>query len=333
MRAMRRPTINAPGLQAGRLPVPVPRARIARPPGRRGRAASTPPSPPWIDRRTRLSPAEFRRDYLLPRRPVVVTEAISGWPALKVFTPDFFRQNFADARVHIRGRACRLGEVLDLQAASTAANPGPYPCTLAGSPELLPYITPRFAASLPSRHASRLLPRRVFELVNHLEIFFGGAGSSFPTVHYDMLRMHAWVAQVYGEKEFTLYEQGQEYLLYVHRQLPWLSAVRDPEDRERWPRLRHARCHKVLLRPGDALFIPCGTWHTARCVTINITVAFDQLEASNWHEFIGEAVAEARRSGRRLGALALGAWLRAIGPLLSFAESCGAHRRRDWDPS
>ena len=327
MLATLRPTTTSPPLRSGRQPVPLP--RVPRRAARGSRAPPT-PSPPWIDRRATLSVREFRRDYLLPRRPVVVTDATRDWPALKVFTPEFFRQNFADTRVQIRGRGCRLGEVLDAQATSSAANPGPYPCTLAGCPELLPYLTPRFAASLPSRHASPLLPRRVFELVNHLEIFFGGAGSLFPTVHYDMLRMHAWVAQVYGEKEFTLYERGQEPMLYVHQQLPWLSAVRDPDDHEHWPRLRHARRHTVLLRPGDALFIPCGTWHTARCVTMNITVAFDQLESSNWNEFIGEAVSEARRSGRRAGALALGAWLRVAGPLCSLIEACGAHRRQDW---
>lgn len=285
---------------------------------------------PWIDRRDNLSQRAFRREYLLPRRPVVLTDALADWPALKMFTPDFFLQNFADARVQIRGRACRLGDVLPQQLASSAENPGPYPCTLTGCAELLQYLTPRFAASLPSRHDSPLLPRRVFELVNHVEVFFGGAGSQFPTVHYDMLRMHAWIAQVYGEKEFTLYERGQDHLLYSHRQLPWLSAVHDPDDFERWPMLRAARRHNVLLRAGDLLFIPCGTWHTARCVTMNITVAFDQLEASNWREFASEVVAEQRRSGRRFGALALGAWLRAIGPWLKLLEACGANRRQGW---
>jgi len=62
-----------------------------------------------IERRSDIGAREFRRDYLLPRRPVVVTDALRDWPALKMFTPEFFRQNFADMRVQIRGRACRLG--------------------------------------------------------------------------------------------------------------------------------------------------------------------------------------------------------------------------------
>jgi hypothetical protein len=174
------------------------------------------------------------------------------------------------------------------------------------------------------------MPKHVFDLVNHLEIFFGGPGGEFPYLHYDMLRMHAWIAQVYGDKEFTLYERGQEDLLYVNPEMPWVSTVDDLHDADRYPLLREARCHKVVVHAGEALFIPCGTWHTARCVTTNITVAFDQLEATNWHEFVGDVVAEERRSGHPLRALALRAYLGVLGPLLSVAELFGANRLADW---
>ena len=289
-----------------------------------------PSSKPWIDRRGNVDAAEFRRDYLQPRRPVVLTDALRQWPALREFTPEFFRREFADATVQLRGRSQRLGDVIDAQRASSFDKPGPYPCTLAVSAPLLPWLTPRFEASLPSRHSNPLVPRRIFELVNHAEIFFGGPGAEFPYLHYDMLRMHAWVAQVHGEKEFTLYERGQEALLYVNPKLPWLSTVADPHDHGRYPLLREARSHRVVLRAGDALFIPCGTWHTARCLSMNITVAFDQLEASNWNEFIGEVVAEERRHGHRVGAIALGAYLKLLGPLLRAGENFGANRRTDW---
>ncbi len=285
---------------------------------------------PWIERRRGLSRHAFATGYLRPRRPVLLTDALGDWTALKTFTPEFFHGAFADARVQVRGRSCRLGDVIGAQLASSSDRPAPYPCTLSDCAALLRHLTPRPQCSLPSRHANPLVPRGIFELVNHLEIFFGGPGGEFPYLHYDMLRMHAWIAQVYGEKEFTLYERGQEHLLYASGKLPWLSTVQDPHDHDRYPLLREARAHKVVLRAGDLLFIPCGTWHTARCVGMNITVAFDQLEASNWREFVGDVVAEQRRHGRRWRALALGAYLRLLGPILGLAELFGANRRADW---
>lgn len=284
----------------------------------------------WVERRANLGEREFRQKYVQMRRPVVLSDALRNWRALKIFAPNFFRRRFANLPVQLRGKSSSLGAAIDLQLASSREKPGPYPCTLAECTELLPYLTPRFACSLPTRHASRLVPKNVFNLINHMEIFFGGPGGEFPRVHCDMFHLHAWITQVHGEKEITLFEHGQEHLLYVNPQVPWLSLVHDPRDHARYPLLREARMHHVVLRAGDALFVPAGTWHTARCLGMNITVAFDQLEASNWSAFADDVAAEQRRHGRPFKAWALRCYLRALGPLLSTAEFFGAHRRTDW---
>ena len=288
---------------------------------------------PWVERVASLEPQAFRERYVLPRRPVVLTDALARWNALQRFTPAFFRDAYAERPVRIRGRHYRLGEVIALQLASNAQAPAPYPCTFTECDDLIADLVPRFACSLPNRHTGPLLPTSVFDLVNHLEIFFGGPGGEFPYLHYDMLRMHAWIAQVHGDKEFTLYERGQEHLLYVHPEMPWMSRVDDLHDAERWPLLHQARRHTVVVRAGEALFIPCGTWHTARCLTMNITVAFDQLESSNWREFVRDVVGEEYRKGRPWRARWLSAYLAALGPLLDLGERFGANRRADWGHS
>lgn len=288
------------------------------------------PVSPWVEEVDRLDLRQFRDRYLLPRRPVVVRGALDAWPARHRFTPEFFLEHHADRVVRVRGRQHRLGDIVRQQLESDAAHPAPYPCTLADCRDLLPAITPRPAWGLPNRHTSALMPKAVFDLVNHLEIFFGGPGSGFPYLHYDMLHLHTWIAQVHGAKEFTFYEPGQEDLLYVHPEMPWMSRMDDVHDYRRWPLLQQARRHSVVLQAGDAAFVPCGVWHITRCVSMNITVAFDQLEASNWRQFVHDVVAEERRKGHRAQALWLGAYLGALGPLLGIAELFGANREADW---
>ena len=287
-----------------------------------------------VERVGGLSVGEFVRRYRAPRRPVILTDALKDWPARERFTPEFFRTRYGDLPVKVRGREYRLAEIIDLQRESSVERPAPYPCTLslADCPDLLPDVMPRFAYSLPNRHTHPLMPQGLFESVYHTEIFFGGPNGQFPLLHYDFLRMHAWIAQVYGDKEFTLYEPGQEHLLYVDPKAPWLSTVEraNSPDYTRYPLLRQARSCTVTVRAGEALWLPCGTWHTARCLNVGITVAFDQLESGNWREFTHEVIAHQRRLGQRSRAFWLGTYLRLLGPVMSTAELFGANRRPDW---
>src|SRR6185312_9020647 len=205
----------------------------------RGAAART-ADRPWVERKSDLSVTEFVRDHLRPRRPVVLVNVLRDWPALGKFNHEYFLREHADLPVQVRGQRHRLGDILALQMASTAERPGPYPCTLSATADLLDDLTPRFACSLPTRAGSALIPGSVFGLINHMEIFFGGPGGGFPRVHCDMLHLHAWITQVQGDKEITVYEHGQEELLYVNPELPWLSAIQDPHDHDRYPLLRRA---------------------------------------------------------------------------------------------
>ena len=281
-----------------------------------------------IERHRNMDAQDFQRCHLRPRRPVVLSDAMREWQALRVFTPNFFHQRFGNVPVWQDGRSVVLGEAIDLQLAMSREKPGHYSCILADCTELLSFVTPRPACSLPSRHTQ--LPQGVFAGANHVEILFGAPGGLFATPSRDMLHRHLWIAQVYGDREIILYEPGQEHRLYVDSQQPWQSNARDIEDHATYPSLRRARSHRVVLRPGDALFVPCGTWYTARDLSTSISVVFDQIEAGNWDDFIEAAVAAQYRGGHRLRALAYSAGLRALGPWLRAAEWLGAGRALDW---
>jgi hypothetical protein len=199
--------------------------------------------------------------------------------------------------------------------------------------ELVPEVTPRFAYSLPDRQANRLVPQSLFSGVNNLEIFFGGPGGEFPYLHYDVMRLHAWITQLHGDKEFTLYAPDQEHLLYVNPDMPWQSGIRNHHhpDYEQYPLFREAKRQSVVLHAGDTLFLPCGWWHTARSLNMTISVAFDSLGPDNWPDFIGDVSAEQRRNGKPLKALALSLYLHSLGPLFAVAEALfGANKPIGW---
>ena len=79
-----------------------------------------------------------------------------------------------------------------------------------------------------------------------------------------------------------------------------------------------------VLRPGETLFIPCGVWHTARSRTVSISVAFDQLCASNWRFYSGEVRHIMYPSPAR--SAVVGAMLAGIGGMLTLAERVTGRR-------
>ena len=291
--------------------------------------------PEAIDRRAHLSQDEFRRDYLQPRRPVVFTDLADAWPIRARATPGDFRGAYGNHVVRLLGEPCSLAELIDRLERSSADKPAPYPCKFEIAKdlrEMLADVEPRFDHSLPDRQDSVLIPRALFDGVNNLEIFLGGPGGKFPYLHYDVMHLHAWITQLHGDKEFTLYSPDQAELLYPRADLPWQSAIRNHHaaDFARYPLLRKARPQKIVIHAGETLFLPCGWWHTARSLTMTISVAFDQLGPDNWNDFVEDVVAQARRAGKPVRAFLLGAWLRAIDILLRVSERFGAHRSPAW---
>lgn len=290
---------------------------------------------PDIERRSQLDAGEFVENYLRPRRPVILTDAASAWPAYDRYTPEHFREHHGDKRITIDEREWRLDELIEALQASTPDKPGPYPCKFAvvrDFPELLPELTPRIGYSLPDRQGSVLLPDRIFGGVNNLEIFFGGPGGRFPYLHYDVLHLHAWITQLHGRKAFTLFAPDQEHLLYVNPDMPWQSSIENHQqpDYDRYPLFRQAVSRSVVIEPGETLFLPCGWWHTARSLEMTISIAFDQLEASNWPDFKRDFVIE-HRHGQPAVLAAARAWLALAGPLLGLIEALGGGRDTRWN--
>src|SRR5437868_6757380 len=54
------------------------------------------PQFPEVDRCANLSFREFRREYLYPRKPVVITGAIENWKARATWTMDYFKSRYGN---------------------------------------------------------------------------------------------------------------------------------------------------------------------------------------------------------------------------------------------
>jgi histone arginine demethylase JMJD6 len=253
-----------------------------------------------------ISQEEFMNEFYLKGIPVVFENASKVWKAKDLFTPNWFRENFGNRTTDVKGTTYSMREIMDMVESSSESNPAPYPCIFdipETLPELLPLLEP-----LDLNYAKPNWLRTKWFSRGHwgsaTEVFIGGPGGKFPYLHLDYYHLNAWITQLYGNKRFTVFPRGQEHLLYPKTDDPWRSELNIFEpDYEKFPLYKEATPIHFTVGPGETLFIPYGTWHSAYSLTPTISVAFDQLNRKNYKDFLKD-VWEFRKKESKLKAVA-----------------------------
>lgn len=277
-----------------------------------------------IRRAGQLSYDEFLRDYVIPRRPLHVKEAVTRWPSLTKWTPEFFKTKFPAKRVAVSyEQTLPFAEFIDRVLSSTHEKPGPYMYRLflhEELPEVLGDLVPQNPYAFPGRYASPLMFKYYRRPDGFLKLLVGGAGGRFPIMHYDGDESHAAITEIYGEKEFLLYSPKDTPYLYPSPARANHSSVDDPYDQDlvRFPLLRHATQYRAVLEPGDMIFVPACWWHAARALSVSISVCQNMVFASEWDSFVRWTTGTEERLSVRQRAKR--GYLLAAGRLMSSME-------------
>jgi len=237
------------------------------------------PQYPEVDRRSGLSQKQFRQEYLFPRKPVVITDAIETWKARSNWSLDYFSSRYGSSPITV----CRLGgERYSPDGAMSMAlssfideikvhNFDTYPCyvrddwqifethlELLSDYKIPPYFFDWFA----------LLPP--FLRLKYPRIFIGPRGALTP-LHLDIWGTHAWLAQLLGRKRWILFPPDQRELLYDCKVQP-----RAP-DFERFPLFRDAKPLECTIGPGDLIFVPGGWAHEVISLDATISITHNYM--------------------------------------------------------
>ena len=240
-----------------------------------------------------LTRKQFIDQYVKKSLPVVVADK-PQWSAFQKFTPAFFKSQYGHIERVINGKTYNFAELLDLCAASEPGNTSPYPIIFDMKvyfPELIPDIKPSSNYGKTNRLWSPLLPKLFSKRIANLnELFFGGKGCSFPVVHIDDFWVHTQLTQIFGDKEFILYAPDQKEFMYPDPNNPRMSLVNNihEPDLEKFPLFKNAKALKVIVHPGESIYIPSGWWHTTYSHDFNLSYSTDHLNAWNWNIFMNE---------------------------------------------
>jgi len=268
----------------------------------------------------------FLRDYVATNRPVVIQDAAPGWNAMKSWTPEFFKNQFGEQVVEVTyGVKQKLADVIDGVLASTAEKPGPYLHKVIihqHMPQLLPDLSPENTYSFPRRFCSPLMPKRFHRPDGYLKLLIGGVGGKFPLMHFDSDNAHAMITEIYGDKEFVLFAPEDSAYVYPHENSPGTSQIDDLDhvDLKRFPEFPKATQYRVIIKPGEAMFVPSRWWHSARVVSTSVSVCTNMIHSSNWAGFV-DVSCEAPGGKTGLALLVKRAYLQIAGIIMSAVES------------
>jgi hypothetical protein len=218
------------------------------------------------------------------------------------------------------GAPYTMAEFIERVLDSSEANPAPYfrnqvlgeifPALTADIEPLPEYVHPNW---LSDRY---LVPtvRKALNRAATMEVYIGGKGGSFPLLHYDGSGTHAFLMQIYGQKQFTIYPPEQERFLYPSPNKPNVSLINnvDQPDVARFPLFARAIPTIVTLQPGELLFVPSRWWHITKMFSPSITLTINVANQSNWRALV-TFVSQHRRNrlvslGSRLYLSGAGAW-------------------------
>lgn len=214
-----------------------------------------------IERRSGLQKDSFSKNYLLPLRPVILTDLSHHWAAHTKWTIDFFKNQYGHLQVPLYSQQVGMPgksylqptTILPLRAYLEQLEKGPLDLRMflynifEHAPELLqdfemPHITEGFLRRFPF-------------------LFFGGQHSRVG-LHYDIDLSHVFLNQFHGRKRVVLFAPSQSRAIYQHPFTVASFVDTQRPDFDEYPALRQAKGFECILYPGETLFIPSAYWHS-----------------------------------------------------------------------
>lgn len=275
-----------------------------------------------VTRREGLSYEVLEKEHQQLLRPALIKDFCINWPAFGRWNLESLRDRFPDLIVPVDGRSVKLGAFIDEVLTASAEKPCGYLreyhfCDFL--PEVLPELMP-----IPGYHRnrlnSRLLPLRgrVGFSQGPQQLLISGPGTHFPVLHYDFLHVHAYITQLQGDKEFTLFRPDETDNLYPKPDCANISQIDyfDPVDLERFPKFANARAVRFTARAGDTIFVPSGWWHYTKTLSPSLAITWNGVTRSNWNAFARDMYLDEGRQRGVKGALKR-VYLHAVGSMMT----------------
>lgn len=236
-----------------------------------------------IDRVDSISPEDFKKNYLLPKRPLIITDLAKSWPAYNKWTWDFFKDLVGKEKVGVYNNI-RAGANVTVNGNDGEMLFGDYIDLIRKGPVELRIFLFNVFKPAPQIIEDVIFPEQFTKLfLKRFPMLFVGGGGSIAHMHYDIDLSHIFHTQFLGRKRVLLLDNEQSKYIYRMPGTVESSANfanwEEHLDEEHFPALKYAKAYTAILEHGDTMFMPSGYWHHMQYMESGLALSLRAMPA------------------------------------------------------
>src|SRR5580700_7098042 len=241
-----------------------------------------------IDTVESIDHADFRDNYYIPMKPLIIKGLAKKWPAFSKWDWDYIKSMVGEVKVGVYNNI-KSDAYTPINTADDYMEFGQYIDMVKKGPAQWRIFLFNIFDHAPQITGDFTWPEDLMTgFVKKYPMLFVGGEGSITHMHFDIDLSHILHTQFAGRKRVLLFPFEEQYKLY---RKPWevLSLVNfekyfDCEnnklDLEKFPALTLAKGYEVILEHGDTLFMPAGYWHHMEYLESGFAMSLRALQSS-----------------------------------------------------
>jgi hypothetical protein len=240
-----------------------------------------------VDTVENISPEDFKKNYYVPKKPLVITGLAKQWPAYNKWTWDYFKEIVGDQKVGLYNNV-KSDAYTPINTADDYKTFGEYVDMIKKGPAGWRIFLFNIFDHAPQLIQDFTWPEDLMKgYVKKYPMLFTGGQTSITHMHFDIDLSHILHTQFAGRKKVLLFRHEEQHKLY-RKPFEVLSLAdfsnydqnTGNPDYQKFPALKYAKGYELILNPGDTLFMPAGYWHHMEYIDSGFAMSLRALQSS-----------------------------------------------------
>jgi hypothetical protein len=235
-----------------------------------------------VDTVDNITPEDFIKNYLKPRRPVVIKGLTNNWPAREKWTPEYLKQMVGSKVVPLYDNS-KADPSKPINSSAAEMPFDDYIDLIRSQPTELRIFFFNIFKQAPELLNDIVIPKDLMGgFIESMPAMFFGGSNSVTFLHYDIDLPHIFHTHFGGRKHVILFENKWKRRLYCLPNATYALEDYDVQnpDIKRFPALEGVEGQEVFLEHGDTLFMPTGYWHWMKYIDGSYSLSLRAWDAS-----------------------------------------------------